>query len=362
MKSPIRILQLVPSINNTSGVFNVVFNWHKHIDTAKIQFDYLYFIKESSTGREKEITKLGGKCFFLSYKNPFKFILNLMKIFKENRYAILHSHIIQLPFIIFPMAKMYGVKSIIQHAHSTQWSDKKMRSIRNYLMLHTVWPLITQRLACSTEAGKFFFKKDFIVINNGIDIEKFTYNLTRRIQKRKELDVVNNFVIGHVGHLSSEKNHIFLLQIFEEIIKRNSTAKLILVGNGPLEEKLKQTAKEKGIYDNVSFLGPRLDVPDLLQAFDVFVLPSLFEGLGIVAIEAQASGLPCVLANTLPSEALICNYKKLPLTDIQHWINGIMQYQNNFERKDTTFTITNSGFSAKDVAKKIQNFYLELEM
>ena len=144
MNKPIRILQIVPSVNQTSGIFNVVLNWHKYIETTKIQFDYLYFSKNAVTGQEKEIEKLGGRCFYLSYRNPLRFILNLGTIFKENKYKTIHSHILQLPMIIFPIAKICGVKNIIQHAHSTKLSDKRLRAIRNYLMLHSVWTLITK--------------------------------------------------------------------------------------------------------------------------------------------------------------------------------------------------------------------------
>lgn len=360
MNNPIRILQIVPTINQTSGVFNVVLNWHKYIDTARIQFDYLYFAQDTTTGQEKEIAKLGGKSFYLSYQNPVRFISNLREIFRENKYETIHSHILQLPMLIFPLAKISGVKNIIQHAHSTKLSDKSFRTIRNYLMLHSVWPLITNRLACSEKAGKFLFGNKFEIIKNGIEIEEFSYKPDVRLAKRKELGWNNAFVIGHVGHLSPEKNHIFLLYIFSEIVAHIPYAKLALVGNGYLESKLKEIVKKKNLTNNVLFLGARNDIPDLLQAFDLFIFPSLFEGMGIAAMEAQAAGLPCLLADTLPLEACVCNYKRLALEKPDEWIASALTFVNGFKRENTTSQINDKGFSSKDIAAQIQNYYLQL--
>ena len=360
MNNPIRILQIVPSINQTSGVFNVVLNWHKYIDPTRIQFDYLYFAQDAAISQEQEIVKRGGKCFYLSYQNPIRFISSLSTILKENRYCAIHSHILQLPMLIFPVAKSCGVKNIIQHAHSSKLSDTKIKAIRNYLMLHSVWPLITKRLACSEKAGKFLFRNKFEIIKNGIEIEKFSYSPEVRLAKRKELGLDNAFVIGHVGHLSPEKNHVFLLHLFSKILVKIPSAKLVLVGNGYLESKLKTIVKRKNLPNKVLFLGARNDVSTLLQAFDLFIFPSLFEGLGIAAIEAQAAGLPCLLADTLPAEACICNYKMLSLEKPDEWLAAALTFANGFERKDTTLPINAKGFSVQDVAAQIQNYYLQL--
>ena len=200
----------------------------------------------------------------------------------------------------------------------------------------------------------------FEVIKNGIEPERFSYKPEVRLTKRKELGIDNNFIIGHVGHLSPEKNHVFLLQIFSKIIEQIPSAKLVLVGNGCLENKLKKIVTERNLSNDVLFLGPRNDVPDLLQVFDLFILPSLFEGLGIVAIEAQAAGLPCLLADTLPQEAFICNYKSLSLDEPDEWISSALTFINNFKRKDTTSQINDRGFASKDVATEIQNYYFQL--
>ena len=211
--NPIRILQLVSSPNPSSGVRTVVTNWHNHMDTSKVQFDYLYVGDEIVN--QDDITRLGAKFYVLPnpYKHPVQFLRESYRFFKTHRYKTIHSHFTNLNLFFFPLAKMFGVKNIIQHSHLNKWSENKLSGLRNYLMLHAVWPLITHKMACSQEAGKVYFGKNFTVVNNGINVEKFTFQPDVRTIKRKELGVENNFVIGHIGRLSVQKNHIFLLDI-----------------------------------------------------------------------------------------------------------------------------------------------------
>ena len=359
--NPIRILQLVSSPNPSSGVRTVVTNWHNHMDTSKVQFDYLYVGDEIVN--QDDITRLGAKFYVLPnpYKHPVQFLRESYRFFKTHRYKTIHSHFTNLNLFFFPLAKMFGVKNIIQHSHLNKWSENKLSGLRNYLMLHAVWPLITHKMACSQEAGKVYFGKNFTVVNNGINVEKFTFQPDVRTIKRKELGVENNFVIGHIGRLSVQKNHIFLLDIFEQIIKKEPSAKLVLVGNGPLEKQIKTLVTTKNLQNNVLFLGVRKDVAELYQAFDCFVFPSLYEGLGIVAVEAQAAGLPCVLADTVPPEAFICNYKKLPLGSADQWAQATLAWNKNYKRTDTSAFIKTAGFEIKEIARQMQNFYEELE-
>lgn len=361
LTNPIRILQIVSSPNPSSGVRTVVTNWHNHMDTSKVQFDYLYVGDEIVN--QDDITRLGAKFYVLPSPttHPIQFLQKSYQFFKTHRYKTIHSHFTNLNFFFYPLAKCFGTKNIIQHAHLTKWSDKKCSAIRNYLMLHAVWPLITHKMACSESAGNAYYGKNFTVANNGIDIDKFVYNPAVRIAKRKELGLENNFVIGHVGRFALQKNHPFLLDIFVEIVKQEPTARLVLVGGGPLEEEIKAQIFAKQLQDKVLLLGPRKDMAELYQALDCFVFPSLHEGLGIVAIEAQTAGLPCVLADTLPQEAFICNYKKLPLGSAKQWAEEILAFTKNFQRVDTSAQIKLAGFSAMEIAKKMQDFYLELE-
>ena len=361
MKHPIRVLQIVPSINKTSGVCQVVLNWHRHISLSELQFDYLY-TSETTISNMEEINSLGGRCYKLPnpVRHPFRFFADSCNFFKEHRYNIVHSHQTSLNFFFYPLAKIFGAKYLIHHSHLTKWSDKVLSGIRNYVMMHAVWPLITHKFACSKDAGEAYYGKGFTVVNNGIDVSKFSYSAETRAKKRKELGLEKNFVIGHIGRFNIQKNHVFLIEIFERLLSLNPNAKLLLVGNGPLEDKIKKIVKEKNIQESVIFLGARNDVSSLYQAFDCFVFPSLHEGLGIVAIEAQCSGLPCVLADTLPHEAFICNYRKLGLGNPEVWAENIVDISRDYNRADCSEHVKAAGFDSKNIGQFMQNFYLEL--
>ncbi len=355
----VRILQIVSSLNVGSGVLAVVLNWHRNIDKSKIQFDYLYVLDSPAENRE-EIEKLGGQYYKLPNpcKTPFKFLIESYRFFKKHHYHTIHSHITHLNFFFYPLAKMFGTKNIIQHAHGTKWSDKKLNGWRNYLMLHTVWPLITHKLACSEFAGKFWYGKNYTVINNGIDLEKFKYNPNVRTLKRKELGLEDNFVIGHVGRFSSEKNHRFLIEIFEQVYKKDNAARLILVGSGPLEQEIKNLVNTKNLQEKVLFLGVRKDVAALYQVFDIFCLPSLHEGMPVVAIEAQASDLPCVFADTITKEVLILpDSKMFSLKDLPEvWTEEILKFKG-YKRHCDVYYSKIKGFDIKDIAKQMEKFY-----
>ena len=364
MKNPIRILQISGDIRRDSGIMNVILNWHQHIDCREVQFDYLIFFPFGKDDYEKEILKLGGRIYQLShpYKNPIKFLRESYYFFKTHHYMTIHSHITHLNFFFYPIAKLFGAKNIIQHAHGTKWSDNKFNGWRNYLMLHVVWPLITHKLACSQLAGQFWYKKNFMVINNGIDVEKFAYNPAIRDAKRKELGVENNFAVANVGRFNLQKNHRFLVEIFAEIVKKDETAKLLLVGKGPLEEDIKTLVADKKLQDKVFFLGVRKDVPQLLQAFDVLCMPSFYEGLPVVGVEAQASGCPVCLSENISQEAkLLPNSLLLPLNaGAQYWAEKILLL-HNYKRVSGSKILQEKCFDILKVARQMENFYRTLK-
>ena len=174
-QAPVRVLQIISSAYQGSGILQVVFNWHRHIDCEKVQFDYL-FSKPMQSSMKDEIKELGGFIYELPhpFRHPIRFLYESFRFFKLHRYSTVHSHLTNLNLIFYPLAKLFGAKNIIQHSHLTKWSDKKLNGLRNYLMLHAVWPLITHKMACSQMAGQVYFGKNFIVINNGINIDRFT--------------------------------------------------------------------------------------------------------------------------------------------------------------------------------------------
>lgn len=359
---PIRILQIVYSLDIVNGVLSVVLNWHHHIDTTKIQFDYLYCVQTPAT-RQREIEELGGKVYQLlhPYRHPFKFLYKSYQLFKTHHYRVIHLHLALLNFFICPVAKWLGSKQIIQHAHGTKWSSSKWGVWRNHLGYFFARPFITHKLACSQAAGEFWYGKNFTLINNGIEIEKFTYDLSVRARKREELGLKDNFVIAHVGRFVVEKNHTFLIDVFEQVLKQEPKAKLVLVGNGFLEQEIKNLVANKKIEDKVLFLGTRNDVPELLQSFDVLCLPSIFEGLPVIGVEAQAAGLPCVFADSITPEVLLTPFAcRIPLAaEPPIWAKKILSFKGT-PRSSGEEYIRAKGFDIRQTAKQMQIFYEEL--
>ena len=271
---------------NGGGVESVVMNYYKNIDINRIQFHFL--CDEDSTDIPyEEIEKLGGKVIVIPpYQKLFKYQKELYRIFKENNYKIIHSHINALSVFPLRIAKKAGVPIRIAHSHSTSNKKEWKKNILKMILRPFSKLYANNYFACTEYAGKWLFgkkvveRKELNVINNAIDLKKFEFNENTREDLRKELGIKEDvLVIGHVGRFMKQKNHEFLIDVFEKAIKQDDNIYLILVGQGPLEDKIKEMAKEKGIEYKILFLGQRNDVNKLYQAMDIFVLPSLYEGL-----------------------------------------------------------------------------------
>ena len=271
---------------NGGGVESVVMNYYRNIDRNRIQFHFL--CDEDSTDIPyEEIEKLGGKVIVIPpYQKLFKYQKELYRIFKENNYKIIHSHINALSVFPLRIAKKAGVPIRIAHSHSTSNKKEWKKNILKMILRPFSKLYANNYFACTEYAGKWLFgkkvveRKELNVINNAIDLKKFEFNENTREDLRKELGIKEDvLVIGHVGRFMKQKNHEFLIDVFEKAIKQDDNIYLILVGQGPLEDKIKEMVKEKGIEDKILFLGQRNDVNKLYQAMDIFVLPSLYEGL-----------------------------------------------------------------------------------
>lgn len=271
---------------NGGGVESVVMNYYRNIDRNRIQFHFL--CDEDSTDIPyEEIEKLGGKVIVIPpYQKLFKYQKELYRIFKENNYKIIHSHINALSVFPLRIAKKAGVPIRIAHSHSTSNKKEWKKNILKMILRPFSKLYANNYFACTEYAGKWLFgkkvveRKELNVINNAIDLKKFEFNENTREDLRKELGIKEDvLVIGHVGRFMKQKNHEFLIDVFEKAIKQDDNIYLILVGQGPLEDKIKEMAKEKGIENKILFLRQRNDVNKLYQAMDIFVLPSLYEGL-----------------------------------------------------------------------------------
>ena len=362
MSNPIRILHIVQRME-AGGTQAFLMNLYRNIDRSKIQFDFLVEYEEKEF-YDNEIISLGGKIYYTNFRktlNVIKFKRTISEILKNYpEYKIIHIHATAIGRICTDVARKCGVKTIIAHSHSNNaikdWKNYPKIILRK---LYTKGP--TDFFACSEEAGKYTFRnKEFTVIYNAIDIDKFLFNQEVRENIRIELNIEDKFVIGNIGRLQKEKNQTFLIDIFYKIQKKKDNAVLLIIGKGPLENTLKEKVSNLGIDNKVYFLGNRKDVEKIYQGMDVFVLPSLYEGLGIVAVEAQASGLPVIASTGVAKEANITsNIQNIDLKDsIDIWAETICR-SNVENRNSVEKLVRNSKFDVKNSAKFLQEFYLK---
>ena len=300
----IRVLQCVNDMHR-AGLETMLMNYYRNIDRTRIQFDFLTH-RPNQSDYDDEILSLGGKVYYAprlypqNYPAYFKWMADFFKEHPE--YKIVHSHIDSMSYLPLLAAKKAGVPVRIAHSHNTA-IDKDFKYPLKQYFTFKINSVCNERLACGQEAGKFLFgKKDFKVIPNAIDAEKFYFNEEIRYKKRAELGITDEFVIGHVGRISYQKNHKFLIEIFNELLRIESNSILLLVGVGEKEEEVRKQILKFGIDEKVRFLGNRSDVNELYQAMDVFVMPSFFEGIPVVGVEAQFADLPCVFSNKVPKE------------------------------------------------------------
>lgn len=353
------------------GVGAVVKNYHKHFQKDIIAIDFLIFDPNRATSFNQEAEKMGSKIYVLptlKIKNFFCILKELKAFWKEhmNEYKIVHLHSANIAWLCFPKLKKYGVKYRIVHSHATLYADKKLNALRNWILCLPLNKICDIKMACSKKAAEFLFGKEslneVIIVKNAIDCRKFKYNLKVRDNIRTDYKLNEKFVIGHVGRFNEQKNHIFLIEIFCEILKKNNDAVLMLVGDGPLFDTVVSMVKKKGLQDKVLFLGQRGDVSQLLQAMDVFVLPSLFEGLPVIGIEAQASGLPCVVSTAVTREMEIANVMYVSLEETPDvWAEVIVNTKHNYNREEGCQVIAEAGYDIEKEALKLQEFYLSLD-
>lgn len=312
-KQPIIVAQVMGKwLGN--GVESVIMNYYRHLDHSKVQFDFICD-EDSTRIPYDEIKKLGGRVFLVpKYQNLPKYLKALEKLFKENQYRIVHSNINTLS--VFPLyaAKKAGVPIRISHSHSTSNPKEWKRNLIKNILRPFSKRYATDYFACSELAGRYLFgnkafdQGEVKIIHNAIDVEKFKFDEVARKKLRKEFGIKDStVVIGHVGRFVQQKNHAFLVDVFKEYHKKNPDSKLLLVGSGPLEDEIKKKVEKFDLKDSVLFLGQRDDINKLYSVMDIFCLPSLYEGLPVVGVEAQAAGLPCVFSNKITKNIVLCD-------------------------------------------------------
>lgn len=359
----IRILQVV-NIMDRAGLETMLMNYYRHIDREKIQFDFLTHRSQSGAYDEK-IRKMGGKVYHAPrlYPNQYSQYFRFMKKFFEEHpeYKIIHSHIDAMSYFPLRAAKENHIPIRIAHSHSSKL-DRDLKLPIKYMALKNIEKVANVNCACGSVAGKFMFpNNDFHVVNNAIELNSFTFDEKIRNIKRRELKVENQFVIGHVGRYCYIKNQMFLLDVFKYVLAERENSHLLLIGKGEDQDKLKKKIRDLGIENKVSLLIDRADVAELYQAMDVFVLPSLFEGLPMVGVEAQANGLPCVVSDKISKEIMLTNnIMMLRIRDgAQRWSTEILDC-NLARDESANAELSEAGYDVEMEASKLQQMYFEL--
>lgn len=359
----IRILHVYPQMNN-AGTERVIFNLYENIDTSKIQFD---FLTEASGELDEKIRQMGGNVFYIQECSGFDYYKKLIAFFNNHsEYHVVHTHTHARMWIVLKAAKKCGVKCRIAHSHNARNDLPRVAALVKGILSVPIELYANYFFACSKNAAKWLFphRRDCRIVYNGISLEDYLYREENRNKKRVELGIrKEEKVMIHVGRFARQKNHAFLLRILAEYHKIHCDWKMLLIGVGPLQDEVKRQAKALDIYDNLIFLNNRTDVLELLSAADVFVFPSLHEGLGIVVIEAQASGLPCIVSDAVPEEADmgLALMKTLSLSyspDI--WAKSVdAALLEPVNRYQYTHGILESKYNIKRIAKDIERFYLQ---
>ena len=355
--------------DNPGGVESVIMNYYRNIDRKKIQFDFL--CNTEVVAYEDEIKKLGGTIYRITArsKNRKKYKTELDAFFQahSNEYSTIWVNVCSLANIDYlKYAKKYGIKNRIIHSHNSQNMDSILRGI-----LHKINKLLIEKYAtdfwsCGEEAGRWFYNKrimtgnKYLLVNNAIDAKKFEYNEKIREDYRNQMGLNDKVVFGSIGRFHFQKNQTFVIKVFNEILKEKKNAVLLLIGQGEDEEKIKQMVKDLDIEKNVKFLGIRDDVDKIMQAMDVLLFPSRFEGLPLVLVEAEASKL-LIFASDIITKKVKFNNRMIYLSldkDEKYWCEKVMNNINKIElRKSNISDIDENNFNIINETVKIEKYF-----
>lgn len=362
----IRVLHVLGHVP-IGGVGTFLINSLKFVDPMKVKFDFVMFNSKYKSNFEKEIISLGGNVeVFNSYlraDNVVKMVKELNHyLTKHEKYDIVHLHAPNLGFIVFPLTIKHGIKVRILHSHAVKYSDTLIKSLRNFVIGLPNKIFATNYMACSKEAGEFLFgSKEFFIAKNGVEVDKYKFNPEMRTKLRDYYKVQNKIIVGHIGNFLPTKNHEFLIDVFSNLYEKNNEFVLFLVGEGPLEVKIKNKIAENNLSNAVKFLGRCDNINDLLQMFDVLVLPSKNEGFGIVAIEAQISGLRSFVSDKFSDEVKVTHYIEFVKLDSspEKWASDVA---NNkcYYRSDQSDNVKKLGYDARNTAHLLEEFYLNI--
>lgn len=356
-----KILFIVKNMRLANGVASYVMNYYRQLEKNN-QIDFLV-ISDVGSPYYDEIQKNGSKVFLMpSYaKNPLKF-LNLIKtIFTENKYDIVHSNVVNSASLILKYAKKFNVPVRILHSHATETGDSILKKIRNVFFKTLSLHYSNHYFACSNLAGKALFgNHEYTLIPNAINIDKYSFKKDLREKYRNENNVEDKLILITVGRFTKQKNPFFIVDIMIELVSKNKDAILWWFGNGELENSIKEYAEKKGVINNIKFWGASDKVNEFYSAADIFILPSLFEGLPVVGVEAQVAGLPVIFANTITEEAKISKYVDfVTIENVEEWYKSIEKF-SNIKRLDVINSLDIEEYRIENQAKQLENIYKKL--
>lgn len=366
----IRILE-IGMTKNVGGIQTFLMNFNRAIKSDEVKIDYVcIYLDQNTLYFKQELDELGAEIINIPdyHKHFIRSYKAIKKLVEERKYDVVHYNMNSACYMIPLMAaKAGGAKVIISHSHNASSDKGIVKSIVHWINKHFIPLYANVFFACSDKAGKWFFSKkirdskNYYFIPNAIDFEKYRFNFEIRNRIRKELGYSeDNFVIGLVGRFAKQKNHEYLISLFQKIVEKNKKARLLLVGHGPLKEKIENKIKRLGIEDKVTVLSFRKDIPDLLQAMDCFVMPSIYEGLPVAGVEAQASGLPCWFSENITRELEISN--KAHYFELKNDDKLINEIKNLDSENDRAFSFYDGKeiFDNKNLANFIINIFSEI--
>ena len=348
---------------NRGGIESFMMNYFRCIDRERVQINFVVHGYEQGA-YDKEIEQRGGEIYHvpIKSKHPLAYQKELVKIFSNSRYSIVHSHADAMGCWILKIAKHCGIPIRIAHSHNTDHlTTNKLKYLANEVARKNITKYATHCFACSEDAGKWLFgSQDFKIIPNAIDLERFQYNKLVGEEIREKLGISQNTVVfGHVGRFDIQKNHEFLIRVFKRMSQQNRKITLMLIGDGWNQPQIKAMVQQDKLEKCVLFMGARDDVNRLYNAMDYFILPSLFEGFPVVLLEAQGNGLKCVVSDTITREVdLTHTISFLPL-DEEVWAGALSEIKAT-PRYDTIKTIQDAGYDIRLAAKELEDLYVEL--
>lgn len=370
---PFRVLQINSGSANFGGVSSFLYNIYTHIDREQVQFDFLSPDKTTYEIHRREITEMGGRIYEFRIKGnilsrKLKLYSRLKSFLRENDYSIVHINSGNFFFNLFVSAavKKAGVLVRIIHSHNAGDTCGTLKRIIFSILKPVMEKNATDFFACSKLAAEYMFTEKtaksgkVIVIPNGIDTKKFSYDENVRAEMRRELGLDDKFIVGNVARFMPQKNHRFLIEVFEKVALKQKNAVLLLVGQGELMDEIKALVQAKKLDNKVIFLGQRSDVDRLYQAMDVFVLTSFHEGFPVTGVEVQNCGLPFILSDTITKEIQLTDcISFLSLNDsTEKWAETILKYES-VKRHDCSDIIEKKGYSQQYAADKLKKIYFE---